>query len=146
MPIKQFNVDQIIGFEIHDARLSHFKWLPKMQKTFFFRLIKRNSWYSEGFYENGCREQCYESGCWEANAYTRKELEDLDYLVNSQNEVFCKPYVQVWLGPKMSTTKKFNTLDDAKNWVELLKRLSGKTFSEWPNLKKLKAAAAAFFI
>ena len=48
--------------------------------------------------------------------------------VSYRKEVWNKVYVEVYLGYKSSVGKSFNTDDEALDWIDKLKELSGKTF------------------
>jgi hypothetical protein len=128
---QHFDVSRIIGIKIVDKRETSHRWLPRKQKTSFFGLIKRNAYHSEGYYTNGCYQECYESGCWEAAAYTKDELIEQGYLVEfsiNHKGVYHRPYVTVYLEQEHQVTKNFATLDEATQWAEELKATSGKTF------------------
>jgi hypothetical protein len=124
---EQFDVGRIIGVKIVGRSLTSYTWMPAKQKTTFFGLIKRNKWWSEGFYQCGCYQECYESGCWDACSYTAEELRRDGYIVES-GKVYSKPYVTVYLESEYQSTKRFNTEEEAKQWVDELKATSGKTF------------------
>jgi len=131
---EQFDIDRIIGVKIVDKRKTGHKWLPKKQKTAFFGLIKRNAWHSEGFYSNGHYQECYESGCWDACPSSAESLRSCGYLVewdgpnHTEQTVYSKPYVKVYLESDYQTTRNFETIEEAQAWVEELKATSGKTF------------------
>jgi hypothetical protein len=125
---EHFNVDRIIKIVVVDKQKDSYAWLPKKQKTWFFGLFKRKSWYSEGFYPSGCYDECYECGCWEANASTKESLIKYGYIVDSQNIVWRKPYVTLYLESSYSVTQKFDTIEQANEWVDELKSLGVKTF------------------
>lgn len=126
--VEHFDISRIIGIEVFDKRRTSYRWLPEKQKTAFFGLIKRNSWHSAGFYSNGCYEECYESGCWDAHPETADSLIGQGYLVDHDETVWHKPFATVFLEADCKVTKKFNTLDEVNEWVEFLKTKSGKTF------------------
>lgn len=123
-----FDVNRIIGIKVVDKKKTSYSWLPKKQKTFFFGLIKRDSWFSEGFYYSGYYEECYESGCYEASTYTKEQLLDKELLIDENNDVWNKPHVTVYLEEDSSIERKFNTFEDAIEWCEEIKKTSGKTF------------------
>lgn len=125
---EHFDVDRIIGIKVVDKRESSYAWLPKKQKTFFFGLIKRDSWYSEGFYSSGHYQECYESGCYDASTYTKEDVLDKGYLVDENNVVWHKSYATVYLEDDHTVTKYFNTFSEAIEWCEMVKSTSGKTF------------------
>ena len=131
----QFDIARIIVARIVDSRLSSHRWLPKKQKTCFFGLIKRNAWHSEGFYSNGCYQECYESGCWDAYPSTRDQLEKDGYLVDDLNQVWVKPYVTLYLENDRSVSRYFEDYSSAVAWVDALKAASGKTFETIKNSK-----------
>ena len=124
---EQFDVSRIIGVKIVSRSLTSYMWLPAKQKTFFFGLFKRNAWWSEGFYKCGCYQECYESGCWDASSYTAEELRNSGYILEGQ-KVYNKPYVTVYLESDYQSTERFDSEQEAKEWVEKLKATSGKTF------------------
>ena len=124
---KHFDVDRIIGITMYGKRPASHKWLPAKQKTAFFGLIKRNAWHSEGFYSNGHYQECYESGCYDALPSSAKSLREYGYLVEG-DRVFFKPVVDVSLESKCRVSKTFDTVEEARSWVNALKASSGKTF------------------
>ena len=126
--MEHFNVDRIIKIRVVDKQKDSYEWLPKKQKTWFFGLFKRKSWHSEGFYPYGDYEECYECGCWDASASTKERLIEHGYIVDSQNVVWRKPYVTVYLESEYSVTQKFDTIEQANEWVDELKSLGVKTF------------------
>jgi hypothetical protein len=128
---QHFDVSRIIGIKIVDKRETSHRWLPRKQKTAFFGLIKRNAYHSEGYYANGCYQEGYESGCWDAASYTKDELIEKGYLVEfsiNHKGVYHRPYVTVHLEHEHQVTKNFTTFDEATQWAEELKATSGKTF------------------
>lgn len=125
---EHFNIDRIIGITVCGERKSSNTWLPRKQKTWFFGLFKRNAWHSEGWYSYGCYEECYESGCWDATPSTKKQLESYGYIVKDDKTVWHKPYVTVYLEAKLQVSRTFDTLKEAKAWVEELKVSSNKPF------------------
>jgi hypothetical protein len=69
----------------------------------------------------GCYEEVYDlAGSWEASAYTAQELIQSGYLVRDK-VVYYKPYVNVYLQDDIQISKKFNSLQEAQEWVEQLK-------------------------
>lgn len=131
---EQFDINRIIGVKIVDKQKTGHKWLPKKQKTAFFGLVKRNAWHSEGFYSGGHYQECYESGCWDACPSSAESLISYGYLVewdgpnHTEQTVYSKPYVTVYLESDYQTTRNFEKIEDAQAWVEELKATSGKTF------------------
>ena len=115
-----FDVSRIIGIKIIDKRLSRYEWLPEKQKTTFFGLIKRNSYHSEGYYYL----ECYESG----HPSTRQQVIEQGYLIDSDNVVWHRPYVTVYLEHEYQVNKNFVTFEEALQWADELKATSGKTF------------------
>lgn len=130
-----FDVSRIIGIRVIDKRKSSYKWLPEKQKTAFFGLIKRNAYYSEGYYSNGHYQECYESGCWDAYPYDREDVLKSGYLIDSDNVVWHKPYVNIYLESDCQVNKSFTTFEEASQWVRGLKMTSGKTFEIVDNEK-----------
>lgn len=125
--IEHFDVNRIIGIEVFDQRSAPFAWLPRKQKTWIFG-IKRKAWHDEGFYQDGCYYEGYMGDSWEANAYTKEELMSRGYLVDSDNRVWHPPHATVYLESDCKVTKRFNTISETNEWVDELKKTSGKTF------------------
>jgi hypothetical protein len=126
---QHFDISRIIGIELRGITKTSYRWLPRKQKTFFFGLIKRNSWYNEGYYDHGCYEECYESGCWDASEYTTEELRGYGYVVDeSTRTVYDKPHVTVFLEGEYKVYQKFDSESEASEWVGDLRRASGKDF------------------
>ena len=126
---QHFDISRIIGIELRGITKTSYRWLPRKQKTFFFGLIKRNSWYNEGYYDHGCYEECYESGCWDASEYTAEELRGYGYVVDeSTRTVYNKPNVTVFLEGEYKIYRKFESDSEASEWVNGLKKRSGKEF------------------
>jgi hypothetical protein len=125
----EFDIQRVIGLKIVGPRETSYKWLPAKQKTCLFGLIKRNKWYSEGFYSYGHYTECYESGCWDATPVSVKSLESIGYLVDtSKKTVTAKPFVEIYLESEYKVTKSFNTIEEANNWSKALKEKTGKEF------------------
>jgi hypothetical protein len=127
MKIENFDINRIIGITVYGERKSSHEWLPRKQKKWFFGLFSRG-WHSEGFYSHGCYQECYESGCWDATPSTAEWLNEYGYLVKADNTVWYRPYATVYLESDYQVSKKFNTLEEALEWVEDLKATSNKTF------------------
>jgi hypothetical protein len=126
---QHFDISRIIGIELRGITKTSYRWLPRKQKTFFFGLIKRNSWYNEGYYDHGCYEECYESGCWDASEYTTEELRGYGYVVDeSTRTVYNKPNVTVFLEGECKVYQNFDSESEASEWVDDLRRVSGKDF------------------
>lgn len=126
---QHFDISRIIGIELSGITKTSYRWLPKKQKTFFFGLIKRNAWHAEGYYQNGCYEECYESGCWDASEYTAGELRDRGYIVDeSTSTVYHKAHVTVFLEGECKVSSSFDSESEATEWVSNLRRRSGKEF------------------
>lgn len=126
---QHFDISRIIGIELRGITKTSYRWLPKKQKTFFFGLIKRNAWHAEGYYQNGCYEECYESGCWDASEYTAEELRGYGYIVDESTEtVYNKPNVTVFLEGECKVHREFDSESEASEWVDDLRRVSGKVF------------------
>ena len=122
-----FDVSRIIGIKIIGKRQSHWRWLPRRQKTWLFGLIKRNKWQEEGFYEHGCYYNGDETGSWDASAYTATELRGQGYIVE-WDKVYHKPHATVYLEYKREVYSVFDSDVEAQEWAEGLKSKSGKTF------------------
>lgn len=126
---QHFDISRIIGIEVRGLHESRYKWLPKKRKTAFFGLIKRNSWHDEGYYSNGDYQECYESGCWDAHAYTADELREYGYIVDEDTRtVYEKPCVTVFLEHDHKIYRRFESDSEASEWVSDLRRRSGKEF------------------
>ena len=126
---QHFDISRIIGIELIDIREASHKWLPRKQKTFFFGLFKRNSWHAEGYYQNGCYKECYESGCWDATESTAEELKGYGYIVDeSTNTVYHKAHVTVFLEGECKVYSSFDSESEASSWVSDLRKRSGKEF------------------
>ena len=123
-----FDISRITGIKIIEKRKSSYKWLPEKRKTALFGLIKRNAYYSEGYYSGGHYQECYESGCWDACPTTRQSLLQSGYLIDSDNVVWNRPYVIVYLEFKGEVSQNFVTFEEAIQWAEELKQKSSKTF------------------
>ena len=126
---EHFDVSRVIGLKVVGKRKSTYKWLYEKRKTALFGLIKLNSYYQAGYYQYGCYEECYESGCWEATAYSSYDLENSGYLVEGFDQVYNKPYVTVYLESDCQSTQKFNSNEEALEWAYRLKASTGKTFA-----------------
>lgn len=122
-----FDIDRIVKITLYDKIKSSYKWLPEKQKTWFFGLFKRNQWYSSGFYSNGCYQECYESGCWDATPSNPADLLNSGYLIEDK-VVYHKPSVSIQLTDKCEINKRFNNYQDAKQWVSKLMTKSQKSF------------------
>ena len=126
---KHFDVDRIVSIQIVGLRESSHRWLPRKQKTWFFGLFRRNSWYSEGYYASGHYTECYESGSWDAHAHSAKGLRDYGYIVDESTQtVYNKPYVTVYLEHEYTVTKTFDSDTEAASWVSDLRKRSKKEF------------------
>lgn len=125
---EHFDVNRIIGIKVVDKRESSYKWLPRKQKTFFFGLYKRDSWHSEGFYENGSYYEGYMGESWDTISHTKEELIEYGFIVDENNVVWSKPYATVYLEHECKVNKYFNTFDETIEWCEMVKSTSGKTF------------------
>ena len=121
MRIDHINLDRIIGIRVYEEQGAAYRWLPAKQKTTFFGLIKLNKWYSEGFYEYGCYITGYGDSYWDADAYTAQELILTNNFLVRDKVVYHKPYVNVYLQDDIQISKKFNSLQEAQEWVEQLK-------------------------
>lgn len=124
---EHFDVNRIIGITVRDKSESSWKWLPRKRKK-ILGIFNSNSWYTWGFYPNGCYQECYESGCWDANPSSQEDLEKSGYLVDSEKIVWNKPYATVYLEHDCRVTRKFNTMEEVNRWVKKLKMMSGKNF------------------
>lgn len=116
-----FDVNSIISIKIIDRRQSSFEFLPKKIVPRFFGLFQPTV-YPEGFYDDG------EYDGWDPKVYSKEKLEGYGYIVDKDNTVWYRPYATVYLAHTYSITKEFFTLEEAREWVEELKKISGKTF------------------
>jgi hypothetical protein len=123
-----FDVNSIIKIEIHDRTESSYEWLPARQRTWFFGLFKKNSWQSEGWYPQGCYEEGYMGDYWEEKPSSKERLIDYGYQVDSDKSVWDRPCVNIYLKNKYSLGKKFDTFEQAKSYVEELKKESDIKF------------------
>ena len=123
-----FDVNSIIKIEIHDRTESSYEWLPAKQRTWFFGLLKRNSWQDEGWYPYGCYEGGSMTGdSWEATPSTKERLLEYGYQIDSDKTVWDRPHIDIHLKGGHSIRKKFETFEDAKEYVEDIK--------EWSDIK-----------
>jgi hypothetical protein len=117
-----FDVNAIIKINVVDKSEAGYKWLPRKEVSRCFGLLKNNV-YVEGFYDGGNYDNWLST-----KPYTKEELENYGYIVDSENIVWHKPYVVVYLTYEYRLTKYFQTIDEANLWVKVLKNSSGKTF------------------
>jgi hypothetical protein len=124
-----FDVNSIIKIEIHDRTKTSYKWLPARQRTWFFGFLKRNSWQDEGWYPYGCYEEgsSMTGDSWEATPSSKERLIEYGYQVDPDKSVWDRPHIDIHLKNKHSIRKKFETFEDAKEYVEDIK--------EWSNIK-----------
>lgn len=127
MKIKSFNVDKVISITVTDKSKTHYKWLPRKQKTFLW--FKINKFFEEGYYSYGCYEESYIDSVWDNTPLTEKELISDGYLVdNSTKTVYHKPTVTIYLHDDFKITTEFNTLEEATKYSELIQSTSTNTF------------------
>lgn len=116
-----FNINSVIKIEVVGLTKTHWKWLPKKQKTWFFDLIKRNKWYGEGFYAYGCYQEGHN-----VTPLTKEDLTSYGYIVDDKwpypenSVVYNKAYVRVYLESKREVQKSFNTKDEAMAWAKYI--------------------------
>jgi hypothetical protein len=122
-----FDVNSIIKIEIHDRTESSYEWLPARQRTWFFGLFKKNSWQSEGWYPRGCYEEGYMGDYWEVKPSSKERLLENGYQVDPDKTVWNRPRIDIYLKGGHSIRKKFETFEDAKEYVEDIK--------EWSDIK-----------
>lgn len=121
-----FNINSVIKIEVAGLTKTHWKWLPKKQKTWFFGLIKRNKWYDEGFYSYGCYQEDCMGYIWDVTPLTKEELISYGYIVEDKwpypenSVVYNKAYVRVYLESKREVQKSFNTNEEAKDWAKYI--------------------------
>jgi len=123
-----FNVNSIIKIEIYGRKRTSHKWLPPRQRSWLFGLIKRNSWQSEGFYYHGSYYECYESGCFEATPSSEEYLIKYGYQIDEDKTVWNRPYISIYLKDNNKAQKAFETIEDAKEYVEDIKEQSEVKF------------------
>ena len=127
---QHFDVSRIIGIELRTVSEARYTWLEREQKTRLFGLIKRDAYYSEGYYNYGQRRECYgENGCWDAHAYSAESLRESGYIVDdSTKTVYNKAHVTVFLEAECKVSAHFDSNTEASEWVSNLRLTSGKTF------------------
>jgi|GEM_PF-5293749 len=123
-----FDVNSIVKIEVHDRNKTSYTWLPARQRTWLFGLIKRDSWQDEGWYPYGCYEEGYMGDSWEANPSTRESLLEYGYQIDDDKTVWYRPCINIHLKNKYSFGKKFDTFEQAKAYVEELKKESDVKF------------------
>jgi hypothetical protein len=116
-----FDVNSIIRINILERREARYGWLPKKQKTFFFNLFKRNSFYPEGFYEDSDYFTYYDGG---GIAYSEQDLIKYGYQVDPDKSVWEKPYISIIMKNKDSIQIKFESLEEARNYVKEIEEKS----------------------
>jgi hypothetical protein len=116
-----FDINSIIRINILGRRETSYGWLPKKQKTFFFGLFKRNSFYSEGFYENSDYLNFFDS---DGIAYSENDLIGYGYQVDPDKSVWEKPYISIIMKNKDSIQIKFESLEEARNYVKEIEEKS----------------------
>lgn len=127
MKIESFNVDRVIGIAITDKSKTHYKWLPRKQKTFLW--FKINKFFEEGYYSYGCYEEGYMDSVWDNTPLTEKELVSYGYLVDSNTKtVYHKPTVTIYLYDDCNVSTKFNTLEEAIKYSESIQAASTSKF------------------
>ncbi len=123
-----FDVNSIIKIEVHDRTKSSYKWLPARQRTWFFGLLKRDSWQDAGWYPYGCYEEGHYDYSWEASPSSKEHLLEYGYQIDSDKTVWDRPHIDIHLKNKYSFRKKFDTFEQAKAYVEELKKESDVKF------------------
>jgi hypothetical protein len=124
---EHFDIGRIIGITLVDRSKASWEWLPRKRKK-ILGIFNSKHWHPSGFYRYGCYEECYESGCWDSTPFTQDELEKSGYLVDSEKNVWNRPYVTIYLESDCKVTKRFDNTEEASLWVEKLKEDSGKKF------------------
>ncbi len=120
-------------------RASHhndtYKWrnetiTPKYKKFLWFKWRSGLEIKPEGFYEH--RNSYYGNVYWGRVSEIRLSnyiIKDISIGgVTQFKEVWVKSYVEVNLGYKSTIGRSFETDQEAKDWIEKLKEISGKTF------------------
>jgi hypothetical protein len=123
-----FDVNSIVKIEINDRTKTSYTWLPARQRTCFFGLIKRDSWQDAGWYPYGCYEEGHYGDSWEASPSSEISLLESGYQVDYDKTVWYRPCVNIYLKNKYSFGKKFDTFEQAKAYVEELKKESNVKF------------------
>jgi hypothetical protein len=120
---EHFDVNEIIGIKLFPERAARFKWVEATpEKRTFFGLIKTKSEEPAGFLD---------TGAFDSVIYTKEDLIGYGYKIYDDrvNNIVCeKPYATVYLSHDLTTTKKFETDQEALEWIEEIKTKSGKTF------------------
>jgi hypothetical protein len=122
---EHFDVNEIIRIKFFPEHDSRFEWVEATQeKRVFFGLIKTRSATPAGFLDKGS---------FDGTIYSEGDLIDYGYKVYTtderiNNRVTEKPYVRVYLSHELETHKKFETDEQALEWINELKATSGKTF------------------
>lgn len=116
----QFDVNRVIGIKIYKSEKSDWVWLPKKERpSRFFGLVKVPP-FEEGFYSEGEYS--------EYGPRTKKKLEYYNYLINEKKEVWTKCSITVYLESEYTVGLSFDTDQEGREWVENLKKESGKDF------------------
>lgn len=117
-----------------------YKWrgeelIPKYKKVLlFFKVGDGFEVKPAGFYEE--RGGYYSDKIFYLHA-TEEYLKQYGYLIKEfgnhdgisyRKEVWCRASVEVSLGYKSGIGKSFDTDQEAKDWIDKLKEMSGKTF------------------
>jgi len=120
-----FDVNSIIKINIIGRREATYGWLPEKQKTFFFGLFKRNSFYQEGFYDNSDYVNYFEN---DGIAYSEKDLIGFGYQVDPDKTVWKKPRIYIIMKNNNTIELEFETVEEARNYVEVIKSKSDIVF------------------
>ena len=127
MKIESFNVDRVIGITIIDKRKSHYKWLPKKQKTFL--VFKLNKYHEEGYYSHGCYKEGYMDDSWDNTPVSEKDLIAYGYLVDSNTKtVYHRPVITIYLQDDCTITVSYDTLEEAIKYSESIQSESTRKF------------------
>ncbi len=135
---KEINFDVNLIGKIYFRPSYHndtYKWrnetiTPKYKKFLWFKWRSGLEIKPEGFYEH--RNSYYGNVYWGHVSEIRLSnyiIKDISIGgVTQFKEVWVKSYVEVNLGYKSTIGRSFETDQEAKDWIEKLKEISGKTF------------------
>jgi hypothetical protein len=117
-----FDVDAIVSIKLKPMYQTNYEWLPvKIVKNWFGLYTEV---FEEGYYEYGS----YRGFMDMKNSPRSKENIELYYVIKDDNTVWAAAEVTVYLTHDQQCSVSFLKDEEAKEWVEKLKTLSGKTF------------------
>jgi hypothetical protein len=123
-----FDINRISTIRIYDRVKENYEWLPRKQKTYLFGLIKRNSWFKEGYYRGGNYVSSYMGYAFEEKPISRERMIEYGHQIDEDGTVWNKPIVHVYLISKETISRRFETLRDAQEWADELKKINGGNF------------------